>query len=71
MVFLHLLNGKKFKETFKEIRYSGKEITINDNGEVSYVGTGENEVSNPTNETLEIVKGNTKIEITYQLLSDK
>lgn len=65
---MNLLNGKKFKETFKEIRYSGKEITINEDGEIAYVGEGENEVLNPINETLELVKGNTKIEITYQLL---
>ncbi len=67
---MNLLNGKKFKETFKEIRYSGKEITINEDGEIAYVGEGENEVQNPVNETLELVKGNTKIEITYQLLSE-
>lgn len=67
---MNLLNGKKFKETFKEIRYSGKEITINEDGEIAYVGEGENELQNPVNETLELVKGNTKIEITYQLLSE-
>lgn len=60
---LEYAKGKKFKETFREYRYSGKEITINEDGEVVYV---ENEV--PQNETLEIVKGNTKIEITYQVI---
>ena len=63
------VNGKKFKETFKEIRYSGKEITIDDDGEIAYVGEGKGEISNPINETLELVKGNTKIEITYQLVN--
>lgn len=60
---LDYVKGKKFKETFREYRYSGKEITINSDGEVVYV---EDEI--PENETLEIVKGNTKIEITYQLI---
>lgn len=60
---LEYAKGKKFKETFREYRYSGKEITINDDGEIVYV---ENEI--PQNETLEIVKGNTKIEITYQVM---
>ena len=60
---LDYVKGKKFKETFSESRYSGKEITINSDGEVVYV---EDEI--PENETLEIVKGNTKIEITYQLI---
>ena len=60
---------KLFKETFKEIRYSGKEITVGDNGEIAEVGEEENQISNPTNETLELVKGNTKIEITYQLIN--
>ena len=63
------VNGKKFKETFKEIRYSGKEITVDDNGEIAYVGEERGEISNPINETLELVKGNTKIEITYQLVN--
>lgn len=62
---LDYVKGKRFKETFREYRYSGKEITINENGEVVYV---EDEI--PENETLEIVKGNTKIEITYQLLDN-
>lgn len=65
-----LLNGKKFKETFKEIRYSGKEVTIDKEGNLAYVGTGEGEISNPVDETLEIVKGNTKIEITYLLVEE-
>ncbi len=60
---LDYVKGKRFKETFREYRYSGKEITINEDGEVVYV---EDEI--PENETLEIVKGNTKIEITYQLI---
>lgn len=60
---LKYAKGKKFKETFREYRYSGKEITINDDGEIVYV---EDEI--PQNETLEIVKGNTKIEITYQVM---
>lgn len=60
---LEYAKGKKFKETFREYRYSGKEITINNEGEVVYV---EDEV--PENETLEIVKGNSKIEITYQVI---
>lgn len=60
---LEYAKGKKFKETFREYKYSGKEITINDDGEIVYV---ENEI--PQNETLEIVKGNTKIEITYQVM---
>ena len=60
----------KFLETFKEIRYSGKEITINEQGELVEVGEGENQVANPEYGTLELVKGNTKIEITYQLLSE-
>ena len=62
------VNGKRFRETFKEIRYSGKEITINDEGEIASVGQDKGEVANPINETLELVKGNTKIEITYQLI---
>ena len=60
---LAYVKGKRFKETFREYRYSGKEITKNEDGEVVYV---EDEI--PENETLEIVKGNTKIEITYQLI---
>lgn len=64
------VNGKKFRETFKEIRYSGKEITVDDNGEIAYVGEETGEISNPINETLELVKGNTKIEITYQLINE-
>lgn len=63
---------KKIKETFKEIKLenSGKEITINDKGEVAYVGIEEGQVANPMNETLEIVKGSTKIEITYLLVNE-
>ena len=62
---LDYVKGKRFKETFREYRYSGKEITINEDGEVVYV---EDEI--PENETLELVKGNTKIEITYQLIGE-
>lgn len=65
-------SNKKIKETFKEIKLenSGKEITINDKGEVAYVGIEEGQVANPINETLEIVKGSTKIEITYLLVNE-
>ena len=62
---LDYVKGKRFKETFREYRYSGKEITINEDGKVVYV---EDEI--PENETLELVKGNTKIEITYQLIGE-
>ena len=62
---LDYVKGKRFKETFREYRYSGKEITTNEDGEVVYV---EDEI--PENETLELVKGNTKIEITYQLIGE-
>ena len=55
----------KFLETFKEIRYSGKEITINEDGKLVEVKEG---VSTDDG-TLELVKGNTKIEITYKLLN--
>lgn len=60
----------EFLETFKEIRYSGKEITINDKGEIAEVGEGKGQVANPIYGTLELVRGNTKIEITYQVLSE-
>ena len=63
---------KTFKETFKEIRYSGKEITVDENGEIVYVDNV-NEYNNKytqvrdhSEETLELVKGNTKIEIIYE-----
>lgn len=74
---LEYAKGKKFKETFREYRYSGKEITVDENGEIIYVETqvrnddGTTEyIRNviPDEETLELVKGNTKIEITYQEL---
>ncbi len=68
-IYDYVKERKLFKETFKEIRYSGKEITVDDNGEIAYVGEGRDEISNPINETLELVKGNTKIEITYQLIN--
>lgn len=63
---------KKFKETFREYRYSGKEITIDENGKVVYVDSiDENtnkytQVMDRSEETLELVKGNTKIEIIYK-----
>lgn len=69
-------NGKcEFLETFKEIRYSGKEVTIvtNENGEVvlKEVGDKPNETLNTENGTLDLVQGNTKIEITYKLINEK
>lgn len=45
---LDYFSGKQFKETFLEQRYSGKEVTSEDN------------------ESIELVKGNTKIWIIYQ-----
>ena len=42
------IEGKKFKESFLEQRYSGKQLTSSDN------------------ESIEIVKGNTKLWIIYQ-----
>ena len=61
-------NGKRFLETFKEIRYSGTEITIDTDEVLKEVGEGENQTLNTENGTLELVKGNKKIEILYQLL---
>lgn len=70
-----ILETKKFKETFREYRYSGQEITVDENGEIIYVETkvekpdGTTEyIRNliPDQETLELVKGNTKIEIIYE-----
>ena len=45
---LQYFNGRQFKETFLEQRYSGKEVKSEDN------------------ESIELVKGNTKIWIVYQ-----
>lgn len=75
--------ARQFRETFKVYRYSGKEVTINDKGELEYLDKylGEENNKDESNnqneyidqvgiagdrETLELVKGNTKIEITYQ-----
>ena len=62
------VKGKKFLESLKEIKYSVKEITIDEKGTIKEVGEGKDQIANPTNETLEIVKGSTKVEITYQLI---
>ena len=68
---------KKFKETFREYRYSGKEITIDENGEIDYVDNIDEEtkkytqVMDRSEETLELVKGNTKIEIIYEEIPQK
>ena len=67
----------KFRETFREYRYSGREITIDENGEIVYV-KNEHDVDDEVTkyvtttdqETLELVKGNTKIEITYEAIYD-
>ena len=69
-------NGKcEFIETFREIRYSGKEVTIvtNENGELvlKEVGDQPGETQNTENGTLDLVQGNTKIEITYKLINEK
>lgn len=70
---LEYAKGKKFKEKFKEYRYSGKEITVDDDGNIVYLdkedanGNTINQVGlTGDKETLELVKGNSKIEITYQ-----
>ena len=73
--------GKKFRETFKEYRYSGKEVTVDDDGNIVYLykedekgnltyvdsngKVNSQEKLNGDKETLELVKGNTKIEIIY------
>lgn len=70
---LGYVKDKQFKETFKEYRYSGKEVFVNSDGIIDDInatnedGTPKYEQSQTQNqETLELVKGNTKIEITYQ-----
>ena len=70
---LGYVKGKKFKETFREYRYSGKEVFVNEEGIIDDVNATNSDGSlkyDPSQtqyeETLELVKGNTKIEITYQ-----
>lgn len=70
---LGYVKGKKFKETFREYRYSGKEVFVNEEGIIDDVNATKSDGSlkyDPSQtqyeETLELVKGNTKIEITYQ-----
>ncbi|MBQ9297821.1 MAG: hypothetical protein IJ223_02100 [Clostridia bacterium] len=74
---LAYVKGKKFEETFREYRYSGKEITVvkdekTGKEKIDYVDnvnedTNEyTQVYDRSEETLELVKGNTKIEIIYK-----
>ena len=74
---LAYVKGKKFEETFREYRYSGKEITVVKDEKtgkekidyVDNVNEDTNEymqVYDRSEETLELVKGNTKIEIIYK-----
>lgn len=65
---LSYAKGKKFRETFREYRYSGKEVTVDDDGNIKYLDNVDstNQIGlTGDKETLELVKGNTKIEIIY------